>query len=77
LKSRYEELCRSIQIQKTYLSNINQQLLKPPYQNDAMRVLRREVEEHVRFLEEVLETHLKDCLYYMLYDLGLTEARFL
>lgn len=77
LKSRYEDLSRLIEIHKAYLFNINQQLLKPPYQNDNMIKLKVETSDYVKYLESVLSTHLKDCIFYMLYDLGLTENRFL
>lgn len=76
MKSRYEELARLIEIQKTYLSNINQQLLKPPYQNNSMFELKDQTKDHVKYLENVLSTHLKDCIFYMLYDLQLTEHLF-
>jgi hypothetical protein len=77
LKSRYDELSRLIEINKTYLININQQLLKPPYQNDNMIKLKVETNDYIKYLESVLSTHLIDCLFYMLYDLELTEGRFL
>lgn len=51
-----EELLRSLEIQKTYLSNINQQLLKPEYRNDGMYKLRDDVAIYVKALE--LETRL-------------------
>jgi hypothetical protein len=77
VNSRHEELMRLIQTNKTYLSNINQQLLKPAYQNDTMILLKKEVEQYVKYLESMLDTHLTDCLFYMLYELGPTEQRFL
>lgn len=77
MKSRYDELSRLIEINKTYLININQQLLKPPYQNDNMIKLKVETNDYIKYLESVLSTHLIDCLFYMLYDLELTEGRFL
>lgn len=45
------ELRQLLQIQKTYLSNINQQLLKPEYQNDAMKKLKVDVHNYVQTLE--------------------------
>lgn len=51
---KLEELRRSLQIQKTYLYNINQQLLKPEYQNEAMRKLKQDVSLNVNALEHSL-----------------------
>lgn len=76
MKSRYEKLSRSIQIQKTYLSNLNKQLLNPLYQNDPLIAIRNDVAEHVKHLNGALNAHLKDCIFYMLYDLQLTDAEF-
>lgn len=49
--SKAPELQRLLQIQKTYLSNINQQLLKPEYQNDAMKKLKVEVDTYVQSIQ--------------------------
>jgi hypothetical protein len=49
--SKAPELQKLLQIQKTYLSNINQQLLKPEYQNDAMKKLKVEVDSYVQSIQ--------------------------
>jgi len=49
--SKAPELQKLLQIQKTYLSNINQQLLKPEYQNDAMKKLKVEVDNYIQSIQ--------------------------
>jgi len=46
-----EELLQLIQIQKTYLSNINQQLLKPEYKNELMFDLKKQVQSIIQSFE--------------------------
>lgn len=52
-----EELLRSLQIQKAYLSNINQQLIKPEYKNELMFNLKKEVEQEIAKLQFILLGH--------------------
>jgi hypothetical protein len=47
LNSTATELRELLQIQKTYLSNICQQLRKSEYQNDAMNSLKKKVETEI------------------------------
>jgi hypothetical protein len=50
LNSTATKLRELLQIQKTYLSNICQQLRKPEYQNDAMNSLKKSVETELESL---------------------------
>jgi hypothetical protein len=76
--STLEELQRSLQVQKTYLSNINQQLLKPPYQNDMMRNLKQEVSLEVAKLQDLIvvaEFQITALVVNLIFNLTSTDSK--